>query len=148
MLWTLRGYRSQLRKLRRLTPGPVDGSPCVGTLFTENTTGPFSTYSEMTAWFNHKLDVSQRFNKAPPDAPRFDNSWPLVFTHNDLNMRNVLLAPDGKLYMIDWAWSGFYPEYGKLRISPGSGIVAFLSWLVSKISLTHSNDPKTTSRCL
>jgi thiamine kinase-like enzyme len=35
----------------------------------------------------------------------------LVFTHNDLNMRNILLAPDRTVWIIDWAWAGFYPPW-------------------------------------
>lgn len=109
--WTLRGYVGQLRRLRRSVPGTLDGAACTGLLFTDYGAGPFTSYDEMTAWFNHKLDVSQRMKHAPPDAPRFDNSWPLVFTHQDLCPRNIMLARDGKVYMVDWEGSGFYPSW-------------------------------------
>ncbi|OBZ76010.1 hypothetical protein A0H81_03299 [Grifola frondosa] len=109
--WTLRGYISQLRRLRRSVPGTLDGSACQGFPFSIYDAGPFASYDDMTAWFNHKLDVCQRMHKAPPDAPRFDSSWPLVFTHMDLFPRNILLADDGTLFVIDWGKSGFYPSW-------------------------------------
>ncbi|KAF9240402.1 hypothetical protein BU15DRAFT_73994 [Melanogaster broomeanus] len=100
--WTLRSYVTQLRHLRRSVPGTLPGTACTGYLFTDSGAGPFASYDDFTAWFNHKLDVSQRMKKAPHDAPRFDNSWPLVFTHFDLCPRNILLGRDGKLYVLDW----------------------------------------------
>ncbi|KAI0783771.1 hypothetical protein C8Q75DRAFT_833485 [Abortiporus biennis] len=61
--------------------------------------------------YNHKLDVGKRFCKTNPDTPPFDESYPLVFTHNDISMRNVILGDDGKVYLVDWAFSGFYPAW-------------------------------------
>ncbi|KAG1724316.1 uncharacterized protein EDB91DRAFT_142745 [Suillus paluster] len=72
----------------------------------------------MIAWFNHKFDVSQRMKKAPLDALQFDSSWPPVFAHKDLCPRNILLARDSTLYVLDWHRSGFYPawfEYASKR---------------------------------
>lgn len=109
--WTLHSYVAQLRRLRRTIPGTINGTVCTGPLFTDDGAGPFESYDDLTAWFNHKLDVSQRMKKAPLDAPRFDNSWPVVFTHQDLCPRNILLGHDGKLYVLDWHRSGFYPAW-------------------------------------
>ena len=109
--WTLRGYVAQLRRLRRSVPGTLQGGRCSGPLFTEDGADPFQSYDDMIAWFNHKLDVSQRMKKAPTNAPRFDSCSPLVFTHQDLCPRNVMLAHDGTVYLIDWEHAGFYPEW-------------------------------------
>ena len=49
---------------------------------------------------------------------RFDDSAPLVFTHQDLNPRNIIVGEDGRLWLIDWAWAGYYPpwfEYVTMR---------------------------------
>lgn len=36
----------------------------------------------------------------------------IVFTHADLNMRNILVDEDGKLSgIVDWECAGWYPEY-------------------------------------
>ena len=45
------------------------------------------------------------------DVGNFDDSAPLVLTHQDLNMRNLIVGDDGRLWVIDWAWSGFYPRW-------------------------------------
>ena len=43
------------------------------------------------------------------DIGNFDDSAPLVLTHQDLNMRNFIVGDDGRLWVIDWAWARFYP---------------------------------------
>ncbi|PBL00320.1 hypothetical protein ARMGADRAFT_1159667 [Armillaria gallica] len=35
----------------------------------------------------------------------------LTFTHNDLNMRNLLLNNHHVLWVVDWGFSGFYPPW-------------------------------------
>ncbi|KAG1720025.1 uncharacterized protein EDB91DRAFT_1031827, partial [Suillus paluster] len=82
-----------------------------GRFFTEYGAGTFASYDDMIAWFKHKFDVSQRMKKAPLDAPRFDSSWPPVFTHQDLCPQNILLARDSTLYVLGWHRSGFYPAW-------------------------------------
>ncbi|KAG2368535.1 hypothetical protein BDR07DRAFT_1269645 [Suillus spraguei] len=100
--WTLRSYIAQLRCLWRAVPGTLNGTLCMALLFTDYGAGPFISYDDLMAWFNHELDVSQWMKKVPLDAPRFDNSWPVLFAHRDLCPRNILLGHDGKLYVLDW----------------------------------------------
>jgi aminoglycoside phosphotransferase (APT) family kinase protein len=109
--WTLRGYVSQLRRLQRSVPGRIDGSVCEGYLCTDDGSGPFSSYNDFTSWYNHKLKVAQRVRKVPLDTEQFDNSWPLVFTHGDISPRNIIMAEDGTLFLIDWGYSGFFPVW-------------------------------------
>ena len=45
------------------------------------------------------------------DVGSFPSQSRLVFTHLDLNPRNVMLGDDGRLWMIDFGLSGFYPEW-------------------------------------
>ena len=45
---------------------------------------------------------------------RFDDSYasqPLVLPDNDLSMRNMIVGRDGKLWLVDWERSGFYPPF-------------------------------------
>jgi thiamine kinase-like enzyme len=53
--------------------------------------------------------------KLPRDDPSrndlFDDSEPLVLTHQDLNLRNIILGEDGRLWIIDWEWAGYYPPW-------------------------------------
>lgn len=41
-----------------------------------------------------------------------DSSWPApVFTHGDLNPANSLISGDRVVGIIDWGFSGWYPNY-------------------------------------
>lgn len=35
----------------------------------------------------------------------------LVFTHQDLAPRNMMIGTDGNLWLLDWERAGFYPRY-------------------------------------
>jgi len=65
----------------------------------------------MSAWFARRLVVSHRFKRANPNAAPFDSSLPLVFTHFDLSPRNLLLDERNRLWVIDFQFSGFYPQW-------------------------------------
>ncbi|KAG8411156.1 hypothetical protein J3459_016601 [Metarhizium acridum] len=41
----------------------------------------------------------------------FSGERPFVFTHHDLSPRNIMLDPSGQLWLIDWDYAGFYPEF-------------------------------------
>jgi len=106
---TLNGYILQLRhaspSYRRCSvPGPMADTPqaCEGAwrLFGERPRGPFPT-----SW-----NLMDYMNEDRPENP-FDHPQSLVLTHGDLNMRNIILGSDGKLWVIDWEWSGFYPSW-------------------------------------
>ena len=36
---------------------------------------------------------------------------PLVFTHLDLRLKNIMLGTDGKIWIMDWEAAGFYPRW-------------------------------------
>jgi hypothetical protein len=117
---TLRYYIHQLRRLsRRLEPLPGPGPPsingeaqmCTGRLFTSDGSGPFSSYHEMARWYQNRLLAMQRFRKEYFDTAPFDSNAPLVFTHMDLHLRNMILGDDGQLWIIDWADAGWYPSW-------------------------------------
>ena len=79
--------------------------------------GPFSSNAELVAWFNHKYDVAKRMNPVIKcfgglkDCGPFPEDFPLVFTHLDLVPRNIMLGDDGRIWLIDFGLSGFYPEW-------------------------------------
>lgn len=122
--FTLRRYVRQLRRLTAspATPvGPLSNhgprgceSPIFGQV--QSRRGPFASYAELSAYFNegHKI-VLDRDHHAPDDHPSrkelFDDSAPLVLTHQDLNPRNIILGDDGRLWVVDWAWAGYYPRW-------------------------------------
>jgi thiamine kinase-like enzyme len=49
----------------------------------------------------------------------FDNSQPLVFCNQYLNPDNFIVGDDGRLWLADWPFAGFYPpwfEFATMRI--------------------------------
>ncbi|THH18700.1 hypothetical protein EW146_g2325 [Bondarzewia mesenterica] len=112
---TLRRYIRELRAIRSshsTVPGPLSSrgpriceSPIFGPIQSDR--GPFASYGKLSAFFNERNRMSSRGSP----AELFDDASPLVFTHQDLNMRNLLLGEDGRLWLIDWAWAGFYPRW-------------------------------------
>jgi hypothetical protein len=117
---TVRYYIHELRSIAsRIGPPPfpgppsVDGTPqvCEGRLFTSMGPGPFSTYQDLAKWYNNRLLVVRKFRNEGIGAQPFDASVPLVFTHLDLHMGNLILGHDGQLWIIDWAEAGWYPSW-------------------------------------
>jgi aminoglycoside phosphotransferase (APT) family kinase protein len=112
--WTLRGYILELRKAsanyhRCHIPGPIADTPqpCrgAGSLFFDREVGPFEGTRQLLDYFSQWPGNN---------GPRFDISYesqPLVLTHGDLSMRNIIVGRDGKLWLVDWEWAGFYPPF-------------------------------------
>ena len=117
---TLRYYIRELRAISSRSdpppfPGPpsINGGPqrCTGRLFTEDGSGPFLSYRDMSRWYQNRLLVMQKFRKEGLDTAPFDDTAPLVFTHMDFHPRNVILGSDGQLWVIDWTNAGWYPTW-------------------------------------
>ena len=79
--------------------------------------GPFPTISALESYFRneHKraeYNASRGWapssNCEPLDTSAFAS---LVFTHNGLNMRNLLLDDQHVLWVVDWGFFGFYPPW-------------------------------------
>ena len=121
---TLRGYVRQLRALTGTRPGPVtDGIIREHSLFDDQERGPFASSTHFRVWceFNaHSSWVSamrtrQHYNIGGEGSddpyPIMGGEWPLVFTHGDLHLGNIMLSKDGVLWVVDWAVSGFFPPW-------------------------------------
>ncbi|KIY46229.1 kinase-like protein [Fistulina hepatica ATCC 64428] len=139
VVWTIRGYIRQLRRIPLPNPdipGPFDGTGdpfrCEGFYFTEDGAGPFNSYADLVAWYDMKRQITAYYepkNNAP--FPPFDASEPLTFVHGDLNMRNILIGTDGKVWLIDFGCAGAYPpwfEYAGLLLFAGIGSMGPRSW--------------------
>ncbi|KAI0320246.1 kinase-like domain-containing protein [Amylostereum chailletii] len=133
--------RSFSRRHRPHRSGPLgDDEPCRGRYFPDVGAGPFATYKEMTDWFNNRLLLIRRFHKKALNTAPFDGRSPLVLTHMDLHLRNLILGKDGQLWVIDWAEAGFYPEwfeganmeeYAELRQYPASW-TRLIPWMAGR----------------
>jgi len=124
--FTLRRYIRQLRQIEdshSSVPGPVADYPqiCDSYMSGDKPYGPFPDYASLSAFYNRKLDIAKKVTYpdrhgnaipcAPPDTEPFDDSRPLVFTHTDLSMRNIIFGRDGRIWLVDWARSGFFPPW-------------------------------------
>jgi aminoglycoside phosphotransferase (APT) family kinase protein len=123
IVWTLRGYVRQLRKVKLpypTLPGPFDetGEPawCMGFWFGEPGAGPFPTMDDMKAFFQEKLlitlalDTHDKREVTPRDKTlQFESPVPLVLTHGDLSPYNIMVDKKGNVVLLDWGFSGAYP---------------------------------------
>ncbi|KAH9916306.1 uncharacterized protein BXZ73DRAFT_53875 [Epithele typhae] len=122
--YMLRSYVRQLRAIRHprsLVPGPVaPGSLPVAPQIVAfagvmgTSVPPFPDAAALAVWFekHHARSVASfpKFHTGIPREP-FAGAAPLVLTHCDIAMRNVILGDDGRVYLIDWELSGFYPPW-------------------------------------
>lgn len=94
----------QIRSLRGCQPGPVGHGDPMGGLFTVYGAGrTFETAADMEPWFNRKLGI---FGTGDITGMFGD----LVMSHMDICLRNLILDKAGKLWILDWAWAGFFPQ--------------------------------------
>ena len=109
---------NQLRALPSMDctrPGPLNPSMeerCEGRWFTIYGAGPFHSHHDLAKWLNNKLSIARRGGGDKFSTyPVFESTSRLVFTHQDLAARNLILDDNGRLWVIDWELAGWYPEY-------------------------------------
>ncbi|KXS98992.1 hypothetical protein AC578_6163 [Pseudocercospora eumusae] len=82
--------------------------------------GPFKTIQDFRLWLRggHRLSSTeekqdhQDWRKIKEMATKQDGHWPPpVFTHGDLNPNNTFVPNDNIVGIIDWEFSGWYPNY-------------------------------------
>ncbi|KAI0366744.1 hypothetical protein BV20DRAFT_1025768 [Pilatotrama ljubarskyi] len=137
--FTLRRYIRQLRRLTQAPPGTPPGplstqvriceSPVFGQV--QSSRGPFASYAEMSAFFNQCHHMALENEDVPQDDPArkdlFDDSEPLVLTHQDLKLRNIMMDRNGRIWLVDWTWAGYYPpwfEYATMTIQNERPVVS------------------------
>ncbi|KAK7695665.1 hypothetical protein QCA50_000301 [Cerrena zonata] len=122
VILTMRLYLKQIRRIQHPShniPGPITSTPrrCHGLQFGFDPKGPFPTISALETHFRnvHSAATFQASlchiaspKYGPLDSSAFSS---LVFTHNDLNMRNILLDENHVLWVVDWGFAGFYPPW-------------------------------------
>ncbi len=115
--WTLRSYIRQLRRIDSTlssVPGPLGDSPqtCIGFIFESKRHTSFPNMEALFAWFHENARMRRVRARLPPiKYDPFHDCRRMVMTHMDLNMRNILVGKDGRIWIIDWDWSGFYPDW-------------------------------------
>lgn len=116
---TLRLYIKQLRSLKGTNVGALDSGQVSGILFQDYEFGPFDStrrfkrfceYVSLVGW-DMRTKLLRRQQQPRPPVPRLPADWTPVFTHGDLNPSNILLDKRGTLWLVDWAFAGFYPPW-------------------------------------
>lgn len=111
----LKKYLEEIRQIPGTFVGSLDGSRCQDQLFDNDPTlsGPF----ESEAAFQKGLISAMKERGSRPWTDvviRFIEAMPphkIVFTHNDIAPRNILVRDAKVVGIVDWEFSGFYPEY-------------------------------------
>lgn len=89
--------------------------------------GPFNTVQQvgkaltdvMRANSDAHAERSKLYDRIIPEILK---EGPPVFTHGDLQRKNIILRDDGKVFIIDWGLSGWFPEcweYGYTMFAAG-----------------------------
>ncbi|KAF4634077.1 hypothetical protein G7Y89_g4030 [Cudoniella acicularis] len=106
MTQDLRSWIAELHAIRLDTDptrviSNATGGPCLDYRISTDPVGPFRNEKEFSE--------SLRLGILPDLVHRADHR--ILFTHSDLNMRNILVK-DGKISgIVDWENAGWYPEY-------------------------------------
>ncbi|KAI2028918.1 hypothetical protein LOZ48_003953, partial [Ophidiomyces ophidiicola] len=110
----------QLRTLRAPSTaaiGPVDGTSPAADVRGSHAEygGPFKTESDFNEWLVSliHLDSTRFFGSFYVETIRNSlmSNHQLRFTHGDLAMHNILVEKGRITAIIDWEYSGWYPEY-------------------------------------
>lgn len=115
VIWTLRQYISQLRRIESPfsnRPGPIGHSTArvpLGQIWRE-TPLSFETPEALAENFTWTIPLKDKYGNPVPIIP-FPDPSPLVLTHADLHLSNILLDNSGRLWLIDWGHSGYYPVW-------------------------------------
>ncbi|OAA38530.1 Protein kinase-like domain protein [Cordyceps fumosorosea ARSEF 2679] len=112
----LQDHMSQLRSFKGSFIGCIDGTPCQDQYFysEKENYGPYQTEQE----FNQGIiDVMRKQGPYTFTEWRCDvwedvmKNHEIVLTHNDFDPRNILVRGAKVVAILDWEFSGFYPEY-------------------------------------
>lgn len=130
----------QSKTLNNLPVGPIghDGTEKFeGPWFTDYGAGPFASLAELEAWCNHKIDVCAMVKQLPPGIPKF-RFTDMVFTHQDVAPRNLILDANMKVWLIDWGCAGVYPRgFEQAVLRAQSRNAAFADMVLAKLSDKH-----------
>ncbi|EJD53911.1 kinase-like protein, partial [Auricularia subglabra TFB-10046 SS5] len=103
-----------MRSLQPPSPQAVcnaAGGPLTDFRLTLSPIGPYDTHADYHRWigFSHYIDT---YGERSPDLLELrQKTWRSVFSHCDFSPRNVLVRDGHVAAIIDWEFSGWYPEY-------------------------------------
>lgn len=110
ILLELKDYIDQLRNITNSYIGSINNLPCNDSVFNDNK-GPFKSEID----FNKT--IMKEFEKTMPGyfcnilKKTLKSDHSIVFSHGDISKRNIIINEGSISSIIDWEYSGFYPEY-------------------------------------
>ncbi|KAG9251657.1 kinase-like domain-containing protein [Emericellopsis atlantica] len=113
----LRGYFNELRQIKGNYIGGIDGTACDDQFFSHDlfAFGPYNDESEFNkglvkAWSHNRQDDAyvRLLCRTLLDVMK---NHEIVLTHNDFAPRNILVRGSKVVAILDWEFSGFFPEY-------------------------------------
>ncbi|EMT72778.1 hypothetical protein FOC4_g10004260 [Fusarium odoratissimum] len=132
---TLRTYFDQLRQLK--LPGYFGtihgGLPNIHLFLQDDITGPLKSEREFVDAIvrSYAIELGPRgaqkvryYQRVFPAIFNGDNSS--VFSHNDLQWKNIMLLDDGSLVIIDWEYASWSPVYWEYFVA----MFCCLAWTV------------------
>lgn len=101
----------QLRGLQGNYIGAVNRGPAVDMRRSTYTGGPFDSEKEFNEFLlsNMTSSTPSLYRSAIQQKLRRDHK--LVFSHADLNLRNIIVRDGVIVALLDWEYAGWYPEY-------------------------------------
>lgn len=122
------------------SPGPIGGDVCNGAVFTDYGAGPFKSIEGLNACFNERLSVCKQFGSQLEMRPFTSSDFqPLVLCHMDLFPRNIILDPNGKIWLLDWGYAGGYPAHFEEVVLRGRA-KDFTDDLLDVVGKPHKNE--------
>lgn len=111
----LKDYISQMRQLcapEGVLIGSVTGGPAVDRRqFGSATGGPFRSEEEFNEWQLAQLYPEIPLSQREMYAAVHRSDHRIVFTHGDLAFHNIIVHEGHIQAIIDWEYSGWYPEH-------------------------------------
>ncbi|KAJ4319273.1 hypothetical protein N0V84_006464 [Fusarium piperis] len=112
----LRRHFNELRQIKGSFIGSVDGSACDDQFFSDDL-GAYGPYKD-EAEFNQGLVKAWSTGRDDPFTIllcklqlEVMKDHEIVMTHNDFAPRNIIVRGSTVVAILDWEFSGFYPEY-------------------------------------
>ncbi|QPG97664.1 hypothetical protein C2857_006686 [Epichloe festucae Fl1] len=112
ILAQLSDYIAQMRALRGIYLGRVDGQGVVVPSIMTRSGGPFSTLTEFHDWLvkpPKRLQAQSMYWHQI--TTQLGAECPIVFTHGDIASRNIIISEGRIVALLDWEFAGWYPEY-------------------------------------
>src|SRR3569833_495851 len=112
----LRCHFEELRKIKSVFIGSVDGTACEGLLF-EDRPGAYGPYQTEAAFNEGLIEALHDSDSGPWASMVFDmirnimKAHEIVLTHGDFDPRNILVQGSKVVAILDWELAGFYPDY-------------------------------------